>query len=390
MTATPDAKPRRFDAGDGIRGLACLYVVIHHVARNTGKDFSPGDPIGVFGDVGGVLLWGARATPYIFFTLSGYLLARPFARAIASGSRKPSVKRYARSRVLRIVPAFWLAWAATFLIDGTNGASVSDVLLDIGFLQTAHPNPGTALMVQGWTLSVEFGFYFALPLAALAFWYLIPRLPRSLSRAAWLMIVLAAGGLLSLVIRSEWGHPVWKAMFPEYLIAFTPGLMLAAAEQVWPARVRGSETVNQLIPVLAAGTVVVLLWHGSVAGTDLLLVSVTGTLVAACVVWGAMLREWHSGRPWRLFANPVSDWIGERSYGIYLYHFLILRQVAPVGDGIHSLGGAFLVRSAVVVPLTLLAAHISYNYMERPIMNWRKEGRKPAKVPPSQPEMIAP
>ena len=48
----------------------------------------------MFGDIGALLLWGARATPYIFFALSGYLLARPFARAIVGGKPMPSIWRY--------------------------------------------------------------------------------------------------------------------------------------------------------------------------------------------------------------------------------------------------------------------------------------------------------
>jgi peptidoglycan/LPS O-acetylase OafA/YrhL len=396
MTAAPEARPRRFGAGDGIRGLACLYVVLHHVARHTGTQHlhaihKEGDPINQFGDVGSLALWGARATPYIFFTLSGYLLARPFARALIGGKRKPSVKRYARSRLLRIVPAFWLTWTLTFLIEGLHHATLKDVILDYTFLQTSHPNPGTALLVQGWTLSVELGFYFALPIAALAFWYLLPRLPRRLSKGTWLLIALGAGGLLSLFIRSEYGHPVWRAMFPEYLIAFTPGLILAVGEQMWPQRVRGSEAVRQVIPLMVVGAAIALVWHASVRGGDLMGVSITGTLVAAFLVGGALLYEWNTdGRAWRVFANPVSDWIGERSYGIYLLHYLILRQMSFVGDGIDSLWLAWLVRASVAVPLTLVAADLSYRFVERPAMNWRKEGRKPAKAPPSQPEMIAP
>jgi peptidoglycan/LPS O-acetylase OafA/YrhL len=397
MSATPSAKPRRFGAGDGIRGLACLYVVLHHVARHTGTlhlhdlGRKAGDPIGQFGDTGSFLLWGARATPYIFFTLSGYLLARPFARAILGGGRKVSVRRYARSRFLRIVPAFWLAWTLTFLVEGTHHATVKDIVLDYSFLQTSHPNPGTALMVQGWTLSVELGFYFALPLAAVALWYLIPRMPREFSRGTWMLIILGLGGLVSLGIRSEWGNPVWKAMFPEYLIAFTPGLMLAVGEQMWAEKVRGSHAVRQVIPLLIAGAVLALMWHASLVGGDLLNVSISGTLVAACLVGGALLHEWNTGgKAWRFFANPVSDWIGERSYGIYLLHYLILRQTAGVAGGIDSVWLAWLVRASVAVPATLLAADLSYRFLERPVMNWRKEGRKPAKAPPSQPEMIAP
>ena len=43
----------------------------------------------------------------LFFTLSGFLLYRPFAASIVRGERLPSVRGYLRNRALRILPAYW-------------------------------------------------------------------------------------------------------------------------------------------------------------------------------------------------------------------------------------------------------------------------------------------
>src|SRR4029077_19878693 len=51
----------------------------------------------------------------LFFVLSGFLLYRPFAHATVHALPPPSLIRYARHRVLRIVPAFWLVLSVTIL-----------------------------------------------------------------------------------------------------------------------------------------------------------------------------------------------------------------------------------------------------------------------------------
>ncbi len=52
----------------------------------------------------------------LFFVLSGFLLWRPIASAVLRGRRLPSVRRYARNRALRILPAYWVVLLATALV----------------------------------------------------------------------------------------------------------------------------------------------------------------------------------------------------------------------------------------------------------------------------------
>src|SRR3954453_1617347 len=56
-------------------------------------------------------LFELRLGLVFFFVLSGYLLYRAFAAAALRGSGRVDVARYARRRVARIVPAYWLAMA---------------------------------------------------------------------------------------------------------------------------------------------------------------------------------------------------------------------------------------------------------------------------------------
>src|SRR6266568_365195 len=114
------------DALDGIRAIAAFAVLVIHVGGETGYAFSgtPASWAVSRGDIG---------VP-IFFTLSGLLLFRPWARAILQGTQAPQVGPY----------PWW-------------------------------PGTGATGLAQMWSLSVEVSFYLALPLIAAALGWLAHR-----------------------------------------------------------------------------------------------------------------------------------------------------------------------------------------------------------------------
>ena len=103
---------REFPGLTAIRGLAVLAVIVFHVASITGavnRSFT-GRLAPLLGSVG----------PIVFFVLSGFLLLRPF---IAG---EPSLARYARRRVLRILPPYWTALTLLAIFPGIVGVFTGD------------------------------------------------------------------------------------------------------------------------------------------------------------------------------------------------------------------------------------------------------------------------
>src|SRR3954468_10008623 len=99
LTAPPGHP--RFPAFDGLRAIAALSVLVVHTAGDAGTMYQPGR--------GGALLAHLDVGVTIFFLISGFLLYRPFAAARLSRRPRPDLRRYGVARVLRIVPAYWLA-----------------------------------------------------------------------------------------------------------------------------------------------------------------------------------------------------------------------------------------------------------------------------------------
>ena len=169
------AVPRTFIAGDGLRAIAALGVLVLHAAIETmlfkhAPGFATGDEhANQYRAIAGgaaPLLALTRSGIYIFFALSGYLLSRGFLAAYTLGTPRPPIGRYARNRVLRIVPAFWVVMAVYLTWDHAwHAGGAGGLLAAFGFAQNYHYTHA-AVIPQAWTLDIEVAFYALIPLVA--------------------------------------------------------------------------------------------------------------------------------------------------------------------------------------------------------------------------------
>jgi peptidoglycan/LPS O-acetylase OafA/YrhL len=380
-----DVEPRsrtndEFLAGDGLRAAAALSVLAFHTIELVVRKQFGGSYAAAFGAVPGRVLMSLNDGLYIFFVLSGYLLARGFARAIVEGRPTPSLRRYGVSRLLRIVPAFWLAVTVTLLLRGTAGADLGHVLALYGFAQVYSLHIVNTEIIQAWTLDIEMGFYILLPLGFLAAARWARRRPTPAARAVALLVPLAVIAAASWALALAENPSTLNANPPEFLFAFTPGIALAVVEPLLNGRMR-PRRARIVIGVLLA------------AGAALFAVSCTlpqfaidqrGAVAAAgagCLVAAALVRQWTGGRSWRLLANPLAHWLGERSYGIYLFHWLVMLEVA--GLAAHGRLRAVVLTTGATLVLSVAAAALSWRFVERPALRLRRRlvGRRPAPKP---------
>lgn len=137
-------------------------------------------PLGQY-DLPGELFSSLGLGVTLFFSLSGFLLYRPFAAAIARDGTRPDIVRCLRNRALRILPAYWVILLVTALVLQTallrdaSGDLVPGALTDpVELLKTALPvqnhQPETFAIAIGpaWSLAVELVCYLVLPVLVLA------------------------------------------------------------------------------------------------------------------------------------------------------------------------------------------------------------------------------
>jgi peptidoglycan/LPS O-acetylase OafA/YrhL len=395
--APPPGNPR-FPLFDSLRAIAALAVLAFHVSSITGMLER-----GVLGDLLAMLSRGL----IVFFVVSGFLLYRPFVAARAAGRRRPHTAGYARRRVLRIVPAYWVALTVLAIFPGITGVFSDDWWRYYFFMQLYSQHTFGGGIPVAWTLCVEVSFYIALPLWGIA----VGRLPSGPRPLGWLrpelvaLALLAAGGI---AIQVAGARQAVSMLVAESLLGqctwFALGMALAVASVAAQHGQRDSWLTRAVVehPTLCwigAGASFVglafLLHPGGLFGIAAALetkqsiaktlggIALTGTL-GALLVLPAVFGERSGGFPRRLLAAAPLAWLGLVSYGIYLYHLTVAQLLGLAADpfAFSASGLGLAAKIDHVTTLSLLAltlavaaalAAASYYLVELPFLR-RKEG----------------
>lgn len=377
--ADDSVRTRHFVAGDPLRAIAALGVMVVHTVQIL--EAHSREPLrDHFGHYPSLLLLDTALGLFIFFVLSGYLIAGPFVRAFIDERPAPRFWAYAERRLLRIVPAFWVALTVSLIVLGTGGASTARVLAVYGFLQQAWVSVFGLRFQQAWTLQVELGFYALVPVG---FWF-ASRVWRGHDRAgrikfAVFAILLVAALSLSLQGLFAVGHDSTGApcmcgtalrSIPATLFTFMPGVLLVVAEVALARRAAASQRYRNIgIPLVLAGLVSWVLFT-AVPGDQLLLRGFFEALGAGLLVAGVMWRQWAAGGSWRVLDNRVMHWLGERSYSIYVVHFVIVYEVVD-NVSFDSSVPTYILRTLLAWAAVIATSALSYALVERPALNFK-------------------
>jgi peptidoglycan/LPS O-acetylase OafA/YrhL len=344
----------------GIRAVAALLVVGTHAAYTTGKYVH-----GYFGLICSRMEIGVP----IFFVLSGFLLFRPWVKSLATGAPAPSVSRYARHRVRRIMPAYTVTVLLAYLVyqfrtAGPNpGHTWIGLFRNLTLTQIYTSNYVGSYLHQGltqmWSLAVEVAFYVALPPLA---YLLLVVVCRRRWRPALLLGTLAA----LVVITPAWlilvhittslpnGARIW---LPSYLAWFLAGMGLAVLQAMRVSCYAFVAIPLAVISYFIASTPIAGAPTTSPHGlVEALVKAGFYAAIAALMVAPLALGNhgWYAG----LLASRPMVWLGEISYEIFLIH-LVTMEIAmvelvryPIYTG--SMLNLFVATLAITIPLAWL------------------------------------
>jgi peptidoglycan/LPS O-acetylase OafA/YrhL len=335
---------------DGLRAIAVAGVFLYH----SRIDWLPGGFLGVD----------------LFFVLSGYLITSLLLVEWEARNRI-DLRRFWLRRARRLLPALVvvvlaaLILAAIFARDDlarTRGDAVSSLLYYTNWHEIIANHSYFNLMGRPsllqhlWSLAVEEQFYVIWPLLLVPGLVLLGR-----KRLPFLVAAGIAGSAALMWVLYNPTDPtrVWNGTDTRAFLLLM-GILLAL---VWPyvERLRRALPLLELFGVAALVATVLLfrqmhdydptLWQGGDLAASFCFV----VLIAAVAHPGTGLGEALGVQPLR--------WLGERSYGIYLWHWPVIELMRP-GVDISWTGPGVVVAQAAIV---LTAAELSYRFVEQPI-----------------------
>jgi peptidoglycan/LPS O-acetylase OafA/YrhL len=369
-TVARPARPHdRFPCFDGVRALAALMVVVYHAA------FFNSD----FLTRGGSFLGTLNAGVWIFFVTSGCLLYLPFAAAHLRDAPAVDTRGYAVRRIARVYPAYWLVLAFfTFVVARINIYGLHGFLMHASLTQTyAHINPFVDGLPPAWSLVVEISFYLFLPFYALLIAALARRgNPLRVELAG--LAVLFTIGMIAIVALANGLDAPWVTVLPQHIGAFALGMLLAVCStQPWEtdtaARVQrvGRDAWLWWVVALAALVAVPVVLRldplAAPSAAQAVGLNVLQMVVGICIVVPVVLGPQDRGAIRRVLRSRPAVYLGLVSYGIYLWHWYLLRIVADWFDWPLYHGNWFVV-VAVALPIVVFSASVSWFALERPVL----------------------
>ena len=228
-------RPPRFPAFNGLRALAAVLVVLVHTSFESGV--TPRQHWGIYTS-------RLEIGVSVFFLISGFLLYRPFVAAHLLGVSRPRTGAFWLRRLLRIIPAYWLAlFMVTTVLNispiGPGGWKAYAV--HYSFLQIYFPDQRLFGITQAWSLCVEMSFYLFIPIYAMG----VGGFRKKLSPKGRLGAELL--GLVAMCIVSL----VWRYHF---LTHNTSGRSSSAAALTWLPTFLDVFAFGMLLAVLSAWT----------------------------------------------------------------------------------------------------------------------------------------
>ncbi|MFO1147421.1 MAG: acyltransferase [Alsobacter sp.] len=345
---------------DGLRGVAVLLVLLSHFPFVEGVALSKD-------------LWSlaqALRVGYLgvdlFFVLSGFLITRGMlAERRATG--RVSLWRFYVRRGLRIYPIYFLSVAFVALVYPTKRILLASLLV-YGF-NYYHPiDPQPYPMEHSWSLDVEDQFYLLWPLL----FALIPL--GAGARVTGLVIPTLA--VLSAVALAATLEPTLAAAYiytslPTEMLSLSLGAYLAYRE----AEARPLHPAACL--ALAGGGALLLVVD--LAGRGAGLIPPGGwywclALVGTSLACFGVVAHLALGRPMAavktVLCAPLLRWVGRLSYGLYLYHLLVLFLLGLNPAAMEGRGATGW-QVALALVLSFGAAALSYALLEKRILRYK-------------------
>jgi peptidoglycan/LPS O-acetylase OafA/YrhL len=344
---------------DGLRFLAIITVVLFHLSTHlqetSGVAFvAPAmrDPVGWAVHTGGVGV-------FVFFSISGFVLALPFAAQRLHGARPVRLRDYFIRRLTRLEPPYLVTLLLFFAVQVVLlHKHAAELLPHLGasalYLHNIIYGTWSAINPVTWSLETEVQFYLLAPVFGLLF-----GIPGQLRRRA----IIAGTIVLSLLVSGLFKEQLLALHLDRSLLAyahyFLAGFLFA---DVYLDSIRGRERIGQGWDAAALAAILGILYvpHGWLHPPVVTLC----TFVLFLAVFQATFVR-------RFFTNGWITVIGGMCYTIYLLHYPFIHFVLQRSASLsltNRYWANYLLQAAIVLPLLLLVSALFFVLIEKPCM----------------------
>ncbi|MDX2098550.1 MAG: acyltransferase [Leptolyngbyaceae cyanobacterium bins.59] len=388
--------PERISELDGLRAIACLFVVVAHYSLASGKEEAPSWLSVLIAGMHRLSL--PNLAVIFFYTLSAFLLTFLGVREYRkTGSFK--IKQFLGRRFFRIWPLYFFMLLIALLLAMPGGLWGTDNPGQWQWLQQhfwfyltflsnwslafnavgGYTDSSPPFLVVLWSIAVEEQFYLFFP------FLLSVLLPRK-RRLLWIVALLIAIGLsfrawfLTLPVDnsslgSQGGMYYATLTYCDvFLAGGFAGWFVTQQEGKEPSWIPFMQQPVVGISLLGAIVALTLIWQDHLwypySGTSIFIYGVTGSLFALGIVWVLANRE---ALLCRLLRSPIMQRFGLLTYGLYLWH-LIAQTIVKYDTGslvLESMGERqFMVTMTFLLYLstTLGFASLTYGLIEQPFL----------------------
>ncbi|HJA27173.1 MAG TPA: acetyltransferase [Candidatus Limosilactobacillus intestinigallinarum] len=358
-------RPKQYVTGiDGLRTLAVVGVIVYHLLPN-------------------VLQGGYLGVP-LFLLISGYFVTYQFSRQLMDEQRI-AVGHFYHKRFKRLYPVLiamlvlttaYITLFAHPLLHNIRMTVLTNLLWVYNWWEIRHGQSyfdqfgGASPFTHLWTLGVEAQFYLLWPLIIWGLYKLVHR-KVIVRRIVLILAVLSAVEMAILYDPANINRVYYGTDTRAFSLLLGSWLGLA-----WPLNRLNPRPANYLRQSLnVVGIVMTLITiygfctlNGQASFTyrgGMFLYSVVGMLLIATILHpGSRMNNW--------FSNPVFHWVGQRSYGIYVYQYpVMVFYERLVNVGVHPVLNAIIELAIIGV-----ISEASYRLLERPMahFDWHKLG----------------
>ena len=350
---------RHISSIDGLRAIAVTAVVLYHL----GISWIPGGFLGVD----------------LFFVISGYVITRLILDSINQSSAL-DLRAFYAARLRRIYPGFLFMVISTIIFIGVWAPeAIKRFLSDLPYALSGTLNWALVarhqdyfetigrppLLQHTWSLAVELQFYLVWPIILLTVLKYFGK--KNIARIALIIAIISGTTLFLVSLQLDQANSAQVSHIYFGTDTHSLGLFLGSALAVsWiPQNLsanitrRAQDVIDGIGVVGLLGLISTFLFIDE-SNASLYRIAFPLAGIFGCLVIISLVHPASRFAP--IISTPPFRWIGQRSYGIYIWHWVIFQVTRPSVDLSGETWALYLAR----VLLVLALADISLRWVEIP------------------------